>query len=59
MLEVEDDFDVVGEAGSVEEALQRVAATRPDVAAWMCGSPTAAASSCAVSCARHTPTSCA
>jgi len=32
MLEVEDDFEVVGEAGSVEEALQRVAATRPDVA---------------------------
>jgi two-component system, NarL family, response regulator DevR len=32
MLEVEDDFEVVGEAGSVEEALHRVAATRPDVA---------------------------
>jgi len=32
MLEVEDDFEVVGEAGSVEEALNRVAATRPDVA---------------------------
>jgi PleD family two-component response regulator len=33
MLEVEDDFEVVGEAGSVEEALHRIAATRPDVAA--------------------------
>jgi len=32
MLEVEDDFEVVGEAGSVEQALHRVAAARPDVA---------------------------
>ncbi len=32
MLEVEDDFEVVGDAGTVEEAIHRVAATRPDVA---------------------------
>lgn len=32
MLEGEDDFEVVGEAGSVEEALNRVASARPDVA---------------------------
>jgi two-component system response regulator DevR len=32
MLEVEEDFEVVGDAGSVEEAIHRVAATRPDVA---------------------------
>ena len=32
MLEAEDDFEVVGEAGSVEEALSRVAAVNPDVA---------------------------
>jgi two-component system, NarL family, response regulator DevR len=32
MLDVEDDFEVVGEAGSVQEALHRVAAVRPDVA---------------------------
>jgi len=32
MLEAEDDFEVVGEAGSVEEALSRVAAVSPDVA---------------------------
>ena len=32
MLEAEHDFEVVGEAGSVEEALSRVAAVNPDVA---------------------------
>jgi len=32
MLDVEDDLEVVGEAGSVEEALHRVGAVRPDVA---------------------------
>jgi two-component system, NarL family, response regulator DevR len=32
MLEAEDDFEVVGEAGSVEEALNRVPALNPDVA---------------------------
>jgi len=32
MLEAEDDFEVVGEAGSVEEALARVGALNPDVA---------------------------
>ncbi len=32
MLEAEDDFDVVGEAGTVAEALTRIPATSPDVA---------------------------
>jgi len=32
MLEAEADLEVVGEAGTVEEALHRVAATNPDVA---------------------------
>jgi two-component system response regulator DevR len=32
LLESEDDIEVAGEAGTVEEALRRVAATRPDVA---------------------------
>ena len=32
MLEAEDDFEVVGEAGTVEEALYRIPATSPDVA---------------------------
>lgn len=32
LLEAEDDLDVVGEASSVDEALARVPATRPDVA---------------------------
>lgn len=32
MLEAEDDFEVVGEAGTVEEALNRIHAVSPDVA---------------------------
>jgi DNA-binding NarL/FixJ family response regulator len=32
LLEQEDDFEVVGEAGTAEEALQRVPPTHPDVA---------------------------
>ncbi len=32
LLEVEDDMDVVGEAGTAEEALQRIPATSPNVA---------------------------
>ena len=32
LLDAEDDFEVVGEAGSVEEALRRVASAAPDVA---------------------------
>jgi DNA-binding NarL/FixJ family response regulator len=32
LLEAEDEFEVVGEAGSVAEALQRIPATSPDVA---------------------------
>ena len=32
LLEMEDDFEVVGEAGSVEEALNRVPTVNPDVA---------------------------
>lgn len=32
MLEAEEDFEVVGEAGTVEEALRRIPATSPDVA---------------------------
>jgi two-component system, NarL family, response regulator DevR len=32
LLEVEDDLEVVGEAGTAEEALQRIPATGPDVA---------------------------
>jgi len=32
MLEVEDDFEVVGEAGSVQEALNRIPAVNPNVA---------------------------
>ena len=32
LLEAEDDLKVVGEAGTAEEALRRVPATRPDVA---------------------------
>jgi two-component system response regulator DevR len=32
MLEAEDDFEVVGEAGGVEEALNRISATNPDMA---------------------------
>ena len=32
LLEAEDDIEVVGEAGTAEEALRRVPATRPDVA---------------------------
>ncbi len=32
MLEAEDDLEVVGEAGSVDEAIHRIPATRPDVA---------------------------
>jgi DNA-binding NarL/FixJ family response regulator len=32
LLEQEDDFEVVGEAGTAEEALDRVGPTRPDIA---------------------------
>jgi len=32
LLETEDDFEVVGEAGTVEEAMQRIATDVPDVA---------------------------
>jgi len=32
MLEVEDDFEVVGEAGSVQDAINRIPSARPDVA---------------------------
>ncbi|MGO9875562.1 MAG: response regulator [Acidimicrobiia bacterium] len=32
LLEVEDDFEVVGEAGTAEEALARIGASAPDVA---------------------------
>ena len=32
LLEAEDDLEVVGEAGTAEEALRRIPATRPDVA---------------------------
>jgi two-component system response regulator DevR len=32
LLEAEDDFEIVGEASTVEEAVTRVPATRPDVA---------------------------
>jgi two-component system, NarL family, response regulator DevR len=32
LIEAEDDLEVVGEAGTAEEALRRVPATRPDVA---------------------------
>jgi DNA-binding NarL/FixJ family response regulator len=32
LLELEDDFEVVGEAGSAAEALERIPATNPDVA---------------------------
>jgi two-component system, NarL family, response regulator DevR len=32
LLEIEDDLEVVGEAGTAQEALARVPATRPDVA---------------------------
>jgi DNA-binding NarL/FixJ family response regulator len=32
LLEVEDDLEVAGEAGTAEEALRRIPATRPDVA---------------------------
>ena len=32
LLEAEDDFEVVGEAGTAEEARRRIPATSPDVA---------------------------
>ena len=32
LLEAEDDFSVVGEAGTAEEAITRIPATQPDVA---------------------------
>ena len=32
LLEAEDDLEIVGEAGTAEEALRRVPATSPDVA---------------------------
>ena len=32
LLEAEDDFEIVGEAGTAEEALRRIPATSPDVA---------------------------
>src|SRR3954470_24122483 len=32
LLEAEDDFEIVGEAGTAEEARQRIPATNPDVA---------------------------
>ena len=32
LLDAEDDLEVVGEAGTAEEAMQRIPATRPDVA---------------------------
>jgi two-component system, NarL family, response regulator DevR len=32
LLEAEDDFEVVGEAGTVEEAISRIPPTRPDLA---------------------------
>jgi DNA-binding NarL/FixJ family response regulator len=32
LIEVEDDMTVIGEAGTAEEALARIPATRPDVA---------------------------
>src|SRR5438046_10658136 len=32
LLEVEDDLEIVGEAGTAEEALARIPATAPDVA---------------------------
>ena len=55
LLEAEDDIDVVGEAGTAEEALQR-GSRRPSPTSpcSTCGCPTAAASRCAATSARST-----
>ena len=55
MLEAEDDFEVVGEAGTVDEALAPVAGDSiPTSPCSTSGSRTAVASSCAGSSARRT-----
>ncbi|AMM22702.1 LuxR family transcriptional regulator (plasmid) [Frondihabitans sp. PAMC 28766] len=39
LIDAEDDFDVVGEAGTIAQALARIAATMPDVAVLDVGLP--------------------
>ena len=53
LLEVEDDIEVVGEAGTAEEALARIpGGSSPTSRSSTCGCPTATASRCAARCAR-------
>jgi two-component system response regulator DevR len=57
LLESEGDIEIVGESGSVREAIARIPALRPDVAVLDGGCLTAAASTCAARSGRSTETS--
>ena len=57
LLEAEDDLEVVGEAGTAEEAVGRIPATSPTSPCSTCGCPTATGSRCAARSARGTPRS--
>ena len=57
LLEAEDDLDVVGEAGTAEEAYGRIPATTPTSPSSTSGCPTATASRCAARSAPSTPRS--
>lgn len=49
------DLDVIGEAGSVSEAMARIPALRPEVAVLDVRLPTATGSSCVATCCRDCP----
>jgi nucleotide-binding universal stress UspA family protein len=57
LLDAESGIEVVGEAGTAEQALARGPAPRPDVAVLMYGCPTVTASRSAGSCGRGCPAS--
>ena len=57
LLEAEDDLEVVGEAGTAEEAYGRIPATRPTSPSSTSACPTATASRCAARSARSIPRS--
>lgn len=55
LLGSDPELDVIGEAGSVSEALARIPALQPDVAVLDVRLPTATASNCAVTCCPGCP----